>query len=438
MGLFKNILLTLLVFFNLILEAQWSVIPKPSPPSFEHQYGGYPSVSFPGIILPIGNNKIIYAGNVQNSPSGGGYVMAYKVDDFGNKTQVYYSGVGTGGNPFMIGAASYNDSTVCFSHNVFNYGVGYTNNGFKNSSFCSVGGADIFSIFNTTRHLFILSPCLYHPLDTLMLKRVNVRALNVDTVFYFSQYHFGYPDYPRISFINDSTGFILTKYKSNTAKTVLLKTEDYGNNWSEIITDSIDRISSYSFPSSRIGYVLKGNGSVHKTVNGGSVWIQISSANTSTNCVKFSNDSIGYIGGANGTLLKTINGGTVWSAENTGTTETIKDIYTFGDSVYFLTTVNKLFKNKPQPVHKDIRNNLLVYPNPSNNVIYVEFIKENLGNLTITVTNVFGKELYRQEQFTQDLTFASMINVQSYAEGIYFLNINHAGNNSRQKFIVTK
>jgi len=440
--LFKCRVVLLLVFFNFALKAQWSIIPPPSSPA-NPMGSGYPQVSFPAIILPVGNNKVIYAGSVQNSPSGGGYIIAYQVDDFGNKIPIYSPSIGTGGNPSLRGASAYNDSVFCFSHNIYSYGIGYTINGFKTSHFWSVGGGNDFSIFNTTHHLFILSP-IDNPVDTFILRRIDIGSTIADTVTYFTKYKFSYPDLPQLSFINDSTGFILTRYKSNPVKMVLLKTIDYGSNWNEIVTDSVDRISSYSFPSPQVGYILKTNGSIYKTGNGGSAWIQVntpSSAITPTICVKFANDSIGYIGGINGSLGKTTNGGVSWATENTGTTDAIRRIYTFGDSVYFLTSAGKLFKNKPtgtQRVLKALNDNLSVYPNPSNSIMYVEFIKENVGNLTVTITDLLGKELYRQENASQDLAFKSTINIQSYGSGIYFLNINHSGNNFKQKIMISK
>lgn len=440
-------LICVLIISNLYSQSSWSVIKPPYPPATSGN--GYPQVTFPNIIYPIANNKIIYAGSVQYSPSGGGYIIAYRADDAGNKTTILSSSAGTGYSPYMIGAASYNDSTFCLSHSTISYGISYTNTGFKNSYSCVVGGGAIHSVFNTKRHLFILLPLSSYTADTLMFKRVTTGASQADTAVYLPNYRQFYPYEPKMTFINDSVGFILARSKANPLKAILVKTENYGDNWHEVLTDSVNQISAFSYPSANTGYVLKTDGSVYKTSDGGSAWFQVGSPSpiitSSVSCIKFSNDSVGYIGGPNGALAKTTNGGISWSNENTGSIRAVKSIFTFGDSVYFLTSTGTLYKNRAVTppdssrlsTQKGAIPDLLIYPNPSNDIIHLEFTKQNTEHLTITITNVLGEEIYREENDSQDLTFKTSINIKGLPKGIYFVRANNAGKNSVQQLAVT-
>jgi len=60
-----------------------------------------------------------------------------------------------------------------------------------------------------------------------------------------------------MQFINDSTGILNLTRKEDLTKTVLLKTMDYGSNWSEIYLESTDSITSFSFPNINTGYISK-------------------------------------------------------------------------------------------------------------------------------------------------------------------------------------
>ena len=60
-----------------------------------------------------------------------------------------------------------------------------------------------------------------------------------------------------------------------------------------------------------------------------------------------------------------------------------------------------------------------VYPNPVTDKLYININSSTIENLTITLVDVLGKEIYKTKSFNKTLT----IDVSFYASGIYFLSI---------------
>lgn len=108
----------------------------------------------------------------------------------------------------------------------------------------------------------------------------------------------------KISFINDSIGFIICKDVLGNG--VILKTTDFGTNWSEKMILSNNQFKDVFFVTENIGFVVGTNGTILRTDDSGENWQNVVS-NTSSclNSIDFSNDSIGYIVGNGGEMLKT-------------------------------------------------------------------------------------------------------------------------------------
>ena len=65
------------------------------------------------------------------------------------------------------------------------------------------------------------------------------------------------------------------------------------------------------------------------------------------------------------------------------------------------------------------KNSFYVYPNPVTDKLYININSATIENLTITLIDVLGKEIYKTKSFNKTLT----IDVSFYANGIYFLSI---------------
>ena len=76
--------------------------------------------------------------------------------------------------------------------------------------------------------------------------------------------------------------------------------------------NSID-YSSVFFVNTDTGYVVGGNGTILKTINGGSDWTtQLSGTSNWLGSVYFTDGNTGYAAGSQETILKTDDGGTNW------------------------------------------------------------------------------------------------------------------------------
>ena len=73
---------------------------------------------------------------------------------------------------------------------------------------------------------------------------------------------------------------------------------------------------------------------------------------------------------------------------------------------------------------------ITVRPNPANNFIYVDGLKENIS-ANVSITDVNGKTV----SSTKTDQSTSKINIQHLAAGVYYININQNGKSFKQKFI---
>ncbi|MCX6267575.1 MAG: YCF48-related protein [Bacteroidetes bacterium] len=86
-------------------------------------------------------------------------------------------------------------------------------------------------------------------------------------------------------------------------------------------------LSSVYFCDANTGYAVGLEGTIVKTINGGTTWTVLSSGTTtSLSSVYFTDVSKGVAVGLGGTILKTTNGGTDWMAVSSGTTNDLNSV----------------------------------------------------------------------------------------------------------------
>lgn len=336
----KRVLLYLLFFFQFSLLAQWNALPPAiSPYNASNPGSCWNSLTLPELIMPTGKGKIVYTSYCYLSPSSGGqeYFQFSKADLSSMQVRKTYSGMGccSAGNFY-----SANDTCISYVINSF----GYTSIYYTPNNFTTLVPMHFGSFFQVTATSispnFVYS--LYLNSGVLTIRR-NYKAgtfVSQTPVTLYSSVN------DKLQFINDSTGFTIGSFNSNTSKTTLLKTTDYGNNWTAVIIDSVNPIKDYHILPSGKGYVCKLNGDAYYTSNFGNSWIYKGSVPSgSYTALRFMNDSCGYIGGAGGTLYKTINYGATFTAEVSNTTQQIENLYTFDSVAYFVDANKKVFKN---------------------------------------------------------------------------------------------
>jgi hypothetical protein len=246
----------------------------------------------------------------------------------------------------------------------------------------------------------------------------------------------GYIPYDdKLTFINDSVGFLLAKYSANLSKTALIRITGNGSSWLPVLIDSVDAISDYHIlPTGEI-FLLKKSGAILKSINNGGAFLALSSAPTGTySCIHLANSLTGFVGGLNGVLLKTANGGLNWSSETSNTTKEIKAIYTFNYSSYFVDASLKVFRSDQVlgTVEKYPTPDLAVFPNPAADAVTVQFESNNAHFLT--VTDLCGKTL-----LTTCFSSSVSLDISGLAPGAYFIRISGSADGTAvQKLIIAR
>lgn len=231
-----------------------------------------------------------------------------------------------------------------------------------------------------------------------------------------------------------------------TNKGRLFKSIDQGLNWTVTqspITDFGGTISgSYSFSDTTKGLLLASNGTLYKTINGGTNWLPL------TFTGNIGNRNIEYIPGTselvsvgttpNASISYTAystNDGLTWTEVMSGTQVTtlkFKDgSLGFGGGFTTSSTAGGIYKYTGTVLGTEAfasLKNLIAYPNPTSNLLYV-----NGKNITeITLFDLSGKQVLHKKTSTTDNV---SLDVSSLSTGMYLLYaIDTTGLKSSLKF----
>jgi len=217
------------------------------------------------------------------------------------------------------------------------------------------------------------------------------------------------------------------------AKLELFKTSDYGGNWNKVFSDTINSLTSISFPDSLTGYMCSTNGELYKTVDGGVNWFGVTSPTINNiNSIDFINDSVGYAVCDTGEIYRTIDGALSWNKELSGITSNLIDVQMVDiHTAYCIDDEGSLLKNSnvlSLEVFPD--NNIspvIIYPNPAS-----EFITISLPN-KINVKNVEFYDINGKNVLTG---YQNSIDVSCLESGIYLIKIISAEKLFTSKLII--
>ncbi|MBK8550415.1 MAG: hypothetical protein IPL53_04865 [Ignavibacteria bacterium] len=110
-----------------------------------------------------------------------------------------------------------------------------------------------------------------------------------------------------VHFINQMTGYAAGELGT------IIKTTDGGSNWIQLTSNTSNDLSEIFFINNNIGFAVGRSGIVIRTKDGGTRWTQFKTGlNDYLHDVTFINKFTGYIAGLNGTILKTSNSGDSW------------------------------------------------------------------------------------------------------------------------------
>ncbi len=115
------------------------------------------------------------------------------------------------------------------------------------------------------------------------------------------------PNLSDIVFLNNNTGFIIGEHG-------ISKTTNQGNTWTNLNVN-FDSVMFIDFPSNNIGYTISAKGILAKTIDSGNNWNIIDTLNIEPRfSADFSNENIGFIC-SDSTIRKTDNGGLSWTQQ---------------------------------------------------------------------------------------------------------------------------
>lgn len=86
-------------------------------------------------------------------------------------------------------------------------------------------------------------------------------------------------------------------------------------------------------------------------------------------------------------------------------------------------------------VKEGLANNLMVYPNPSSDILYIEAIGKNQGILNYRIINAVGELVKRGDI---NYNSANSLSVNEIPSGVYFLEIYHNGERAVKKVIISR
>lgn len=209
---------------------------------------------------------------------------------------------------------------------------------------------------------------------------------------------------------------------------------DGGATW----TLKLAGITTYYFFDENNGYAIGGN-TFKKTTDGGTTWQSTNLLNTGNYIyMRFYNSQIGYIMRDDGLILRTVNAGQNWYYEYNSSYFKYLDLYNSTLSVSG--SLGIIFKSTMPDSLNTIDNNnntntISVFPNPSSDFIYIQ-TKDNQSITSVELFSVLGKKIKSIEP-TDNPNLVS-INLGQESRGLYLLRIYLADGNISTKKIMLR
>lgn len=235
-------------------------------------------------------------------------------------------------------------------------------------------------------------------------------------------------DIHMLDFIDVNTGY-LSNWNGQ-----LLKTTDGGLNWNVVYTSSGEMINDIRFTSSTDGFGATDMAFI-KTTDGGENWTESTPPFSALyGALDITPDGTIHITGGNGfsagTLIKSTDNGNTWTQTGTSA-QSYYDLVFLNDTLGFTCgTGGSILRYGSSPVGMIENSNLKIeiYPNPSNSILYIQ---NNSSNEILSYT------IYDNTSriVLQGRNINSFIDISSFSNGIYFIEINTDPGIYREKII---
>jgi photosystem II stability/assembly factor-like uncharacterized protein len=201
--------------------------------------------------------------------------------------------------------------TSSYLHSVYfvNTNVGYAVGSLGRIKMTTDGGNNWSTYFSST-NARLYSVCFISNDTGYVVGTSNTILKTEDGGISWSIINSTYDEHLYSLYFKDSIGYAVGW--SNTNQTaVILKSSDYGNNWTSQATNISEIFTNVFFVNDTTGFVCSGfGGNIYKTIDSGINWIQQSSGTSEwKSFIFFTNIDTGYVVGDNGIILKTTNSG---------------------------------------------------------------------------------------------------------------------------------
>ncbi|MEA3494902.1 MAG: YCF48-related protein [Bacteroidota bacterium] len=222
-------------------------------------------------------------------------------------------------------------------------------------------------------------------------------------------------DFIAVQFFNQNTGVI------SATSGRIWKTNNGGTSW-DTINEGWNNINNSFFCTENVGYII-GRGLVKRSIDGGNHWTNISPAaypSTYFYSIYFTFVQSGFIGGKHELILTTNDGGSSWEIENSGGTETIKQIIFTPYGNGFAVGTNGLILKREVPdgiEDTKLKSDISIYPNPSKGTFVLN--SNSKKELDINIFNPNGTIIFSEKNINSQIEF----NLNEYSRGIYFVQI---------------
>lgn len=151
-------------------------------------------------------------------------------------------------------------------------------------------------------------------------------------------------------FVNTTTGFLSRSGK-------IYKTEDAGSSWNMLFNTGPDTYNTFpaklKFASERVGFFYGGSsrdgssqGRLYITTDGGENWIKKEEVDSEIIAMSFVNEQVGYYANSNNQIVKTEDGGTTWTVVGSVSLYFTDILFEDANTGYGINELGQIFKTE--------------------------------------------------------------------------------------------
>lgn len=391
--------------------------------------------SFDNRMVDFGNpDHGFFSATVYFSPSSGGEYWFYTTDNGGMTWTKRFSGGSPWFQNYFLTAVNGDTCLIAYGHEMGDYLFRISDSG-------SVS----FGYYNYPNWMEVpVNVSLFtDSVQYYAVKRYGINKytysvlykLEGDTMTGVLQTNRDTLDILKSLFISQDTGFLITKNASNNTYSVI-KTTDACNTWQMSFSTASLSITAIDFFNPSSGMISCSEGVLHKTINAGQTWYPVNSGITDKiNCLDFVSDQVGYFGGNNGKFFQTTDQGESWAeiASPSGQHLVRLKMFGYGEGylVYEYGSCYRYTESSSVALLQET-GPFLIYPNPANDKVIIEFLPAPSKLTEINLFDVTGKSLYHSDHLKSPAT----VDLSSFCRGIYILVVSGEDMRWMKKIIV--